>query len=92
MSSVDVGEVASERLSIKEIGDGGVGDCRLWSGLIQERQRQMLRETPVLLSCGLGTLSSCYSRVYPTRMEAHSNWRYLGTYIKTGMLRIAVGG
>lgn len=68
-----VGEVAGERLSIREIRDGGAGDRRLWSGLIQGRQRQMLRETLVLLSCGLGTLSSCYSRVYPIRMESHLN-------------------
>lgn len=90
MSSVDVGEMAGERLSIKEIGDRGAGDHRLWSGLIQGRQRQMLRETPVVLSCCLETLSICYGRVYPTRMESHSNWRYLGTYIKSGMLRIGV--
>lgn len=28
-----VGEVAGERLSIREIRDGGAGDRRLWSGL-----------------------------------------------------------
>lgn len=51
----------------------------------------MLRETLVLLSCGLGTLSSCYSRVYPIRMESHLNWRCLGIYIKSGILRVGVG-
>lgn len=86
-----VGEVAGERLSIREIRDGGAGDRRLWSGLIQERQRQMLRETLVLLLCGLGTLSSYYSRVYPIRMESHLNWRCLGIYIKSGILRVGVG-
>lgn len=45
VSSMVVGEVVGKRISILKARDSGAGDGRLWSGLIQGRQGQILRET-----------------------------------------------